>query len=285
MNDSNPRTPNRRPVAIITGAAGGMGKACARRLANTHALILTDFNADRLAAIAETLREEDNADIAAAICGDIADDGLIKQVVDAAVTAAGSIKTLVHTAGLSPALAGWAPIIRTNLVGTAKLLDAVEPLLTQDSVGVLLASTARCFVPPADGALAALLARPLADDLLQRLTPYLGGNDETRASNAYAYSKAWVCETVQRRATRWAESGARIVSLSPGFIRTGMTRTEVVERPEMRTLLESTPLGRWGTVNDVADVVEFVLSDRASFITGTDIVIDGGLSARILTQS
>jgi NAD(P)-dependent dehydrogenase (short-subunit alcohol dehydrogenase family) len=274
-----------KPFAIITGAGGGMGQACARRLANTHALILTDFNAERLAAIAEMLREDDNADVAATICGDIADDGSVTQIADAAAAAAGRCAVLVHTAGLSPALAGWAPIVRTNLIGTAKLLKAVEPLLTPGFVGVLLASTARCFIPPPDKALAALLAQPLAEDLLDRLAPLLGDDDESRASNAYGYSKAWVCETVKERATRWAEGGARIVSLSPGFIRTGMTRTEVVERPEMRTLLESTPLGRWGTVSDVANAVEFVLSDRASFITGTDIVIDGGLSARILTKS
>lgn len=281
MTDSSPQPPFRRPAAIITGAAGGMGQACARRLANTHALILTDFNAERLAEVAEVLREQDNADITAEICGDIADEGLMERI---AAAAGDRCKVLIHTAGLSPALAGWAPIIRTNLIGTARLLETVEPLLTHGFVGVLLASTARCFVPPAAGGLADLLASPLAEDLLQRIAPHLGSDDETRTSNAYAYSKAWTCDTVQQRATRWAARGARIVSLSPGFIRTGMTRTEVVERPEMQKLLDSTPLGRWGTVNDIANVVEFVLSDRASFITGTDIVIDGGLSARILTQ-
>ncbi len=282
MTDSNPRPPFRKPAAIITGAAGGMGQACARRLANTHALILTDFHAERLAEVAETLREQDNADIAASICGDIADDDVLERIT---AVAGDRCKVFIHTAGLSPALAGWAPIIRTNLIGTAKLIRAIEALLTPGFVGVLLASTARCFVPPAEADLAALLADPLTNDLLQRIAPLLGSDDETRTSNAYAYSKAWTCETVQQRATRWAARGARIVSLSPGFIRTGMTRTEVVERPEMQKLLDSTPLGRWGTVNDIANVVEFVLSDRASFITGTDIVIDGGLSARILTQS
>lgn len=282
MNDGTSRPPLRRPIAIITGAGGGMGQACARRLSNTHALILTDFNAQRLSAIAGSLREEDNADIVAEICGDIADDGLMGEI--AAATSDGC-NVLIHTAGLSPALAGWAPIIRTNLVGTARLLDMVEPLLTRGAVGVLLASTARCFVPPANDALAAVLARPLADDLLQQIAPHLGDDDQARAANAYAYSKAWTYDCVRQQATRWAARGARIVSLSPGFIRTGMTRTEVVKRPEMRTLLDSTPVGRWGTVNDIANAVEFILSDRASFITGTDIVIDGGLSARILTQS
>lgn len=283
MSDSGWRSPLVKPAAMITGAAGGMGQACARRLANTHALILTDFNGVRLRNLAETLREEDNADIVAEICGDIADEAVIDEI--AAAAAREGAKVLVHTAGLSPALAGWAPIVRANLLGTAMLLAAVEPLLAPGFVGVLLASTARCFVPPAGGALAALLADPLADDLMHRIAPHLGDDDESRAASAYAYSKAWIHDTVRQRATHWAERGGRIVSLSPGFIRTGMTTKEVVERPDMQRLLESTPLGRWGTVNDIADAVEFILSDKASFITGTDIVIDGGLSARILTQS
>lgn len=272
-----------RPVAIITGAAGGMGRACARRLANTHRLVLTDVKQGPLAALATSLRDEDNADIIETPCGDITDDAVLRQMTDAA--AQGPCQVLVHTAGLSPALAGWQAIVATNLVGTARLLAAVEPLLGPGFVGVLLASTARCFVPPAKGALADALVDPLGPYFADQLAPYLGDDDAARAVNAYAYSKAWIHDTVRARATCWAAKGARIVSLSPGFIRTGMTKTEVEERPEMAELLASTPLARWGTVNDIANAVEFVLSDKASFITGTDIVIDGGLSARVLTQS
>lgn len=283
MTNNDQNRPFGKPLAIITGAAGGMGQACARRLANTHALILTDFNADRLAAISETLRDDDDADIAARVSGDIADDATIKEIVRAASTR--QCNVLIHTAGVSPGIAGWEAIVNTNLVGTAKLLDALEPILAPGFVGVVLSSTARCFVPSPGNALTAALADPLATNLIQRIAPLLGNDDASRAESAYAYTKAWVAETVQQRATHWAMKGARIVSLSPGFIRTGMTKREVVERPEMKTLLESTPVGRWGTVNDIANLVEFVLSDKASFITGTDIIVDGGLSARILTQS
>jgi len=284
MSDKVPHVLSRKPVAIITGAAGSMGKACARRLANSHGLILTDFKAGRLDAISESLREEDNADIVASICGDIAEDGVIQDIAGAAADIGDRSKMLIHTAGLSPALAGWAAIVKTNLVGTAKLIEAIEPLLTQGSVGILLSSTARCFVPAAEPALTQVLAQPLVPDLLDRIAPHLGDDDERRTASAYAYSKAWTCDLVRQRATRWAKKGARIVSLSPGFIRTGMTKKEVVDRPEMNDMLKATPVGRWGTVSDIANVVEFVLSDKASYITGTDIVIDGGLSARILTQ-
>lgn len=284
MTDKVSPTIVQRPVAVITGAGGGMGAACARRLANTHSLVLTDFNSERLEATAFALREEDNADIAATICGDIADDAVVNRIAQAASTANGICKVLIHTAGLSPALAPWQPIITTNLVGTAKLLAAFEALLAPGFVGVILSSTARLYVPASGEVLASLLARPLADDLLKQLEPQLGNDEATRAANAYAYSKAWVCDTVQQRATLWATYGARIVSLSPGFIRTAMTRKEVEDRPEMRELLEATPMSRWGTVSDIVNVVEFILSDQASFITGTDIIIDGGLSARLLTQ-
>lgn len=283
MTDDDARSAFPKPKVIITGAAGGMGQACARRLANSHALILADFNRDRLHALAETLRDDDDAEIAATIYGDIADDLSIGEIAKAASD--GDCTALVHTAGLSPALAGWAAIVRTNLVGTAKLLAAVEPLLSPGFVGIFLSSTARCFTAPPGEALATVLSRPMADDLIQRIAPLLGNEEASRAENAYAYTKAWVSDMAQRRATYWASKGARIVSLSPGFVRTGMTKKEVVERPDMLKLLNATPLGRWGTVNDIANVVEFILSDKASFITGTDIVIDGGLSARILTQS
>lgn len=269
-----------RPIAIVTGAAGGMGRACARRLANTHRLVLTDINADRLSDLAESLREDDNAEIVAMPCGDIGDDDVLSRVAEAA--GQGPCKVLVHTAGLSPALAGWKAIITANLVGTARLLDAVEPLLSPGFVGVLLSSTARLFAAPAGADLAAALADPLQADLMARLEPILGENDAARTEAAYAYSKMWVHDTVRRRAARWSGHGARIVSLSPGFVRTGMTKVEVNERPEIRALFEATPVGRWGTVSDIANAVEFLLSDKASFITGSDIIIDGGLSARLL---
>jgi len=284
MTDSTSTALPGKPLAIITGAGGGMGQACARRLANTHALILTDYNEQRLEAIASTLQDEENAEIAATVAGDITSDEVIGRIIRAAGSS-GRCKVLVHTAGLSPALAGWESIVRTNLVGTAKLLNAVENVLSPGFVGVVLSSTARLFVPRPGAELAEILAAPLAADLIDRIGRHLGDADEDRAANAYAYTKAWTCNAAMQLATGWAESGARIVSISPGFIRTGMTKIEVVQRPEMLTLLETTPLKRWGTVGDIANVVDFILSDKASFITGADFVIDGGLSARILNNS
>lgn len=279
MPDPRP-APRERPIAIVTGAAGGMGRACARRLVNSHRLVLTDISNDRLADFADSLREEDNADIVAMPCGGIGDSEVLSGIVEAA--GQGRCKVLIHTAGLSPALAGWQAIIAANLVGTARLLEAVEPLLTPGFVGVLLSSTARLFAAPAGNDLEAALADPLSADLMARLESLLGADDAARSEAAYAYSKMWVHDAVRRRALRWSKDGARIVSLSPGFIRTGMTKVEVEQRPEMRALLDATPVGRWGTVTDIADAVEFLLSAKASFITGTDMIIDGGLSARIL---
>ena len=83
----------------------------------------------------------------------------------------------------------------------------------------------------------------------------------------------------QRRAATWGARGARILSLSPGLIATPMGALEFQNRPQKYTLLATTPIKREGTMLEIADAVEFLLSDRASFISGIDLLVDGGLAA------
>lgn len=279
MDDIFSSSPFPRPIAIVTGAAGGMGRACAHRLAGSHALVLTDVNPIALDALAAELKASFGTDVKT-IVGDIADESVVAAIADAAD--ADRVRLLVHTAGLSPALGGWQDIVHVNLIGTARLLRAVEPLLRSGFVGIFLSSTARCFVAPPGEQLRGELDDPFGPDIANRLMALLGNNDGIRAANAYAYTKWWIYEMVHRRAAQWAEKGARILSISPGFVLTPMTRNELANRPEMADLLKQTPASRWGTADDIANLVEFLQSDKASFMTGADVVIDGGLSARML---
>lgn len=267
-----------RRAALITGAAGGMGAACARSLGRRHDLILTDVSTDRLAATAQQL-EDEGYGLAAVVPGDLGSTGVLDEIA-AALGAPGRLGPMVHTAGLSPALAGWEAILKVNLIATELLLATVEPLLSRGSAAVLIASMAGHMgrgLPEADE----VLDSPLAPDFLQRIEPHLAAMAARfphgdLAGPAYALSKRAVIRMCEQRASAWAKHGARICSISPGVIYTPMGRRETESGAAAGDALKATPIGRWGTPMDIADAAEFLTSDRASFITGTDLRVDGG---------
>lgn len=96
---------------------------------------------------------------------------------------------------------------------------------------------------------------------------------------AYGLSKLGVQLLVENRAENWGEKGARIVSLSPGIVNTQMGQQEASQQEEMAAMLERTPIQRQGEPTEIANVVAFLISDAASYITGTDILVDGGTTA------
>lgn len=271
------------PLALITGACGGMGIACARVFSRRHRLLLTDLDAARLAALAEELRR-DAGEAPAVVAGDIAAPELAGRLAEAAA-GQGGLDVLVHTAGLSPALAGWEAIVEVNLAATVRLLDALEPQLAPGAAAVLLASMAgHLFASSPE--IDAVLDTADEPGLAQRLEPHLraqpGANGPYGlAQPAYGASKYAVARLCEQRAIAWAQRGARIVSLSPGLIATPMGLKEAAENPAAGSLVAATPAGRWGTPLDIASAAEFLASDLAGFITGCDLRIDGGLTAAL----
>lgn len=267
---------------IVTGAAGGMGRACARLLGATQDLILTDAAAEPLGRFADELAAEGYT-VRAALPGDLAGDELLAQLVEH--LDAGVPTILVHTAGLSPAQADWRSIMRVNLVATEKLLRMVEPLLAPGSVGILIASGAGHLLPPMPE-LCGIMDEPLAPDLLERLAPVvemLAAHQGPAGSRgaSYSLSKQVVIRMCERRAASWGQRGARIVSLSPGMILTPMGRKELAETPGSTEMFGNVPAGRCGLAADIACAVEFLAGEKASFITGTDLKIDGGWIAML----
>jgi len=199
----------RRPIAIVTGAGGGMGRVCASRLADRYALVLSEFRKDALDQIAGQLTD-DGAEVVAAVPGDLGSEAALQSIV-AACADRPLLAALVHTAGLSPSTGAWQDILGINLVATVRLLDALEPLVGPGFAAVLIASTARLLVSDAPEDVLALLEHPLANDFIQRMAP-MPGEEAGRGGAAYRWSKWWVGREAGRRALAWGPRGARIMS-------------------------------------------------------------------------
>lgn len=187
--------------------------------------------------------------------------------------------TLVHTAGLSPAMGDWKTIMQVNLVVTVKLLDAVESALRPGSVGVLIASTAEHMMPQMPD-WQQILDTPLDPGLIEALTPIVegmtGGSAAHMPGIGYSLSKQAVLRLVEQRAVAWGRYGARIASISPGLILTPMGGKEMAETEGATAMLEAAPVGRGGRAIDIALAAQYLASDQADFISGIDLRVDGG---------
>ena len=273
-----PPLPRRK--VLITGAAGGMGRAAARLMGAQDDLVLTDVSAAEIDAFAGELRTDGyNVE---AHAGDMSDDGLIAALVRD-VSAGDKPFAMVHTAGLSPSLADWRAIMQVNLVATAKLMRALEPALVPGTALVLIASSAG-YMMPIMPEVDAVLADPLAPGFMENIEGIItnmgGANSQGGMGGiSYTLSKRAVHTMVQARGVAWGPKGVRVTSISPGMIATPMGKSEIANTTGAQALLDATPAGRVGTAMDIALAAQFLCSDAASFISGTDLLVDGGGTA------
>ena len=277
-------------VGVVTGGAGAMGSACALALAPTvDVVLLCDLDGERLAATAEWLSVRTSVPVHT-VAGDLARPDTAV-ALSAQARDLGELHSLVHTAGLSPSMAGWREILEVDLVASARLLDAFLPLVEPGTVAVCFASISG-HMGAFDPAMDALLDDPYAADLESRFQALQG--DEPEPGATYRLAKRGVIRLCERAAVTWGASGGRVVSLSPGLIDTAMGRLELVNNPIKTWLAEQTPVGGDrtdpdtvlpGLASDIAETVAFLCSDKAAFVSGCDIRVDGGLVAALNAQA
>ncbi|WP_189091619.1 SDR family oxidoreductase [Deinococcus ruber] len=266
-------TERSQDVIVITGL-GGMGLAIARRLGSGRHLVLADYAQDLLDRVAETLRGEGHR--LDTIQVDVADGASVEQLAHHAA-ALGTLRAIIHTAGVSPVQASPERVVQVDVLGTAHILDAFLPFVSPGTVAVCIASMAGTLVPLPPEIERAFAAAPTSE--LAHL-PIL---DPQHLDPGAAYSIAKRANQLRviGASIPWGRRGGRVVSVSPGIISTPMGQAEL-QGPHgdaMRATIEASGTRRIGTPDDIASAVEFLISPQASFITGTDVLVDGGAIA------
>jgi NAD(P)-dependent dehydrogenase (short-subunit alcohol dehydrogenase family) len=262
-------------VLVITGGAGGMGLASACALAGRGRLLLVDVDEGNLEAARSRLAAQE-ASVDTLQC-DVTSPADVAAVAER-IRAWGRFRCLVHTVGVSPEMADARTVIEVDLVGSARITDAMLPLVEPGSSAILFGSIAG--YSDVDPAVEKLLCDPLADGLFSTLEQALGHPIDS--ATAYVLAKRGVMRLAERLATPWGAKGGRVVAISPGLIDTAMGRLELGRQPIIRQMIELTPVKRSasplpGRTDDIAALVAFLESDAAAFISGCDIRVDGGL--------
>ncbi|WP_226064627.1 SDR family oxidoreductase [Kaistella polysaccharea] len=263
-------------VIVITGGAGGIGSACAKTFKNKK-VIITDYSQELVDR--EVARLKGEGYNAVGIACDITDKNDVEKLVKF-TSESGDFKALVHTAGVSGTVQDVKKIYTIDLVASEILVDAFYDLAAENSVAVLLSSMMGHDVPE-NIAYDLALQNPQDSGSFETVNQFVDGSSDLM----YNFAKRGVLLLTQKNVNKWGEKGARIVSVSPGVIETAMALKAAEEHPEkMEMIKKATPLQRNGKPEDIADVVHFLVSDQARFITGTDILVDGGVMVNIKSK-
>lgn len=266
-----------KDISVITGGAGGMGLATAKIMGRDHHVVICDVNQQRLDSAITELNAL-NISCSSVICN-ITDSVSVEALFDQAV-ALGRVKSVIHTAGVSPQMANPEIIMRVNALGTINITNASYKIATEGFALINVASMAGYMMP---ALLIPKRAYPYAltntDFFLKKvLFPCRFMPSEFyRTGMAYSISKNFVIWYSKKSAAKFGQKGARIISVSPGSFDTEMGRLE--EKSGSAEMLKKAALKRFGRPEEIAELLAFCASNKASYMTGIDILCDGGVIA------
>ena len=264
-----------KDVMLVTGA-GQISMAIARRMGYGKKIVLGDRSIDNAKAIAKTLTEAGFDVVTFEM--DLSSRQSIKEMIAYAQTF-GDIKYLVNGAGVSPSQASIATVLKVDLYGTSVLLEEVGKVIAKGGAGVTISSQSGHRMPALTAEQDLALAMTPTEELLS--LDFLQENKIENSLHAYQLAKRANEKRTMYEAVRWGERGARINDIAPGIIVTPLAIDEFngIRGDFYKNMFAKSPAGRPGTADEVADVAELLMSERAQFITGSTFLIDGGATA------
>jgi NAD(P)-dependent dehydrogenase (short-subunit alcohol dehydrogenase family) len=262
-------------VIVVIGA-GQIGQAIARRVGIGKHVLLADMRQENAAAAAEVLS---NAGFEVSVATvDVSSREAVGALVENAA-ALGDVTGLIQAAGVSPSQASPATILKVDLYGTALVLETFGNVIARGGAGVVIASQSGHRLPPLTVEQNKALGTTPVEELLS--LPFLQPDQVTDSLHAYQLSKRGNSLRVMAQAVRWGKRGARLNTISPGIIMTPLARDELSgPRGEgYRRMIEVSVAGRAGTPDEVANVGALLMGPDGGFITGSDFLMDGGVTA------
>ena len=262
-------------VVVVIGP-GSIGQAIARRVGAGKHLLLADLRQENADAAAKTLSEA-GFDVTATVV-DVSSRTSVESLVTKA-TSLGIVHGLVHAAGVSPSQASPETILKVDLYGTALVLETFGAVIAVGGSGVVVASQSGHRLAALTAEQSRALATTPVEDLLT--LAMLQPSEVKDTLHAYQLSKRGNSLRVMYEAVRWGERGARINTISPGIIITPLAKDELSgpRGAGYRRMIDGCPAKRAGTPDEVANVAALLMGADGTFITGSDFLMDGGVTA------
>jgi NAD(P)-dependent dehydrogenase (short-subunit alcohol dehydrogenase family) len=262
-------------VIVVIGS-GLIGQAIARRVSAGKHLVLADLREENAKAAAKTLGDA-GFEVSTAIV-DVSSRESVHALVEAA-TSLGPVTGVIHAAGVSPTQAPPATILKVDLYGTALVLEEFGNVIARGGAGVVIASMSGHRLPALTAEQNKALAITPTDELLA--LSMLQPDKVTDPLNAYQIAKRGNSLRVMAEAVRWGKRGARVNTISPGIIVTPLAKDELSgpRGAGYQRMIDLCPAGRAGTPDEVGNVGALLMAADGAFITGSDFLMDGGVTA------
>jgi NAD(P)-dependent dehydrogenase (short-subunit alcohol dehydrogenase family) len=264
-----------KEVVVVIGP-GLIGQAIARRVGAGKVVLLADLKLENAAAAGETLFNA-GFDTQTAVV-DVASRASVQALIETA-RALGDITRVIHAAGVSPSQASPQTILSVDLYGTALVLEEFGNVIAAGGSAVVIASQSGHRLGALTPEQSEALAKAPVEELLK--LPFLQASEVKDSLHAYQLSKRGNSLRVMAEAVRWAKRGARVNTISPGIIITPLARDELSgpRAQGYQRMIDLSPVGRAGTPDEVGSVAALLLGSDGAFITGSDFLMDGGVTA------